>query len=426
MALEYRVIEIYTSEGSVSRGAPVYERVVEYVQGLNTSARCLVFKAVGGGYETGETASSKVLDLSYNMPLKIEIVVPAAESEQILADLDRIVVDGLLGVRGLTVLSNKTKGRLLSPRLLVRDLMTPDPVRVREDDSLDNILAALLSSTFTGVPVVDDQNRVVGVLSQTDMIYRAGMPLRLALMAGARDRIEEIKRGLSHRLAKDIMNSPPVCIDEKAPATRAVAAMIEKGVKRLPVTDDSGKLIGIVSRTDIFKAVTRASATAEKSREQSAVFENVRQVSDIMEPAPATVRPDEPVEEVIRLIHARGVIRVWVTDRDGRLLGMISDRNLLAAFHEEHPGIWELLCRVMPSRDKKACFRDFGAKLRRKTAGEIMKTDIVSAKEGAPVEEAIEIMTKKEFRRLPVVGEDGKLKGVVSRETLLRKGFEVV
>ena len=65
MALEYRVIEIYTSEGSVSRGAPVYERVVEYVRGLNAAARCLVFKAVGGCYETGETASSKVMDLSY-------------------------------------------------------------------------------------------------------------------------------------------------------------------------------------------------------------------------------------------------------------------------------------------------------------------------------------------------------------------------
>ena len=75
---------------------------------------------------------------------------------------------------------------------------------------------------------------------------------------------------------------------------------------------------------------------------------------------------------------------------------------------------------------QKGLLPGFRSETPKKNCGEIMKTDIVSAKEGTPVEEAIEIMTKKEFRRLPVVDEDGKLKGVVSRETLLRKGFEVV
>jgi CBS domain-containing protein len=340
--------------------------------------------------------------------------------------LDEIVIDGVLGVRQLRVLSNKTRGRLLPPRLLVRDLMTSDPVRVREDEPLNKILAVLLSSTFTGMPVVDEENRVTGVLSQTDLIYRAGMPLRLALMACAREKIEQVEQKLARRLAKDAMSAPPVCIEENAPVAEAVSAMIEKGVKRLPVLNDSGRLTGIVSRIDIFRAVTRESSRREKLREQNIVFENIRLVSDIMERDVATVFPEETVEDVIRVIHTDAVERVWVVDRDERLLGMISDRNLLAAFREDHPGIWELLGRMIPSGEKRAKTTDFGMKLRRKTAGEIMKTDIVTAGEGTPVEAAVEIMTKNGFRRLPVVGEDGKLKGVVSRETLLKKGFEIV
>ncbi len=61
--------------------------------------------------------------------------------------------------------------------------------------------------------------------------------------------------------------------------------------------------------------------------------------------------------------------------------------------------------------------------LRAKTAGEVMNRDIVTVQEDAPINEAIHLMLDKAIKRLPVVDEQGKFKGMISRDALLRAGF---
>jgi PII-like signaling protein len=94
--LTYKVIEIFTSEGAHWKGSPLYEAIVRAVAREKSGARCLVTRAICGCYENGEVASHRVLDLSYNMPVKIEIILPAPELERILSRVEEMVTDGIV------------------------------------------------------------------------------------------------------------------------------------------------------------------------------------------------------------------------------------------------------------------------------------------------------------------------------------------
>jgi PII-like signaling protein len=180
---QYKKIEIFTSEEARWQGQPLYAAFVQFVHDLKIAARCLVTRGIGSSYESGEIATGRLEVLSYNMPVRVTIVAPAAESERILSKAEEMVTDGIVTVHDLNVISYKTRGLLMPRQTRVRDIMTPAPKKVSLDTSLDEVARLLLSSTFTGLPVVDDWDRPVGVISQGDLIYKAGMPVRLGLLA---------------------------------------------------------------------------------------------------------------------------------------------------------------------------------------------------------------------------------------------------
>ena len=120
--------------------------------------------------------------------------------------------------------------------------------------------------------------------------------------------------------------------------------MLQKQVKRLPVVDADGKLVGNLSRVDVFHTILRECPDWQAFQKQKITVENLRFVSDIMRRDTTTVLPDTPVEEVIRLIDCGDIQRVCVVDQEGNFLGLISDRDLLMAFADRHPGDLGLLC----------------------------------------------------------------------------------
>jgi PII-like signaling protein len=202
MTIRYSVIEIFTSEGARCHNRVLYEEVLAFVRGLKIAARCTVTRGTDACYEDGGTATQNIVDLSYNLPLKIEIILPSAELDPVMEVLEQMVCEGIVGVRELSVYWHKAKKRLLPPQIKVRDVMTATPKRVHRNTPVDEVVRLLLSSTFTGVPVVDEQDRPVGVISQSDLIYRAGMPMRLALMANSEpERVDGILKSLAEMTA---------------------------------------------------------------------------------------------------------------------------------------------------------------------------------------------------------------------------------
>ncbi len=421
MAMNYRLITIYTAEEVRSQGRPLLEAVVDYVKSLKIAARCVVTRAMAGCYESGEIASQSLLTISYNMPLKIEIVLPVAESEAVLEALENLVPDGVVAVGELDVRSYKTRQNLIPRQIKVRDIMTPDPQRITPETPVQEVVRLLLTVTFTSVPVVDRAGRPLGIVTQGDLVYRAGLPLRLGLLAeAAPGHKDSALEALTGKQAEAVMTRPAVVISEDQRLTEAVDLMLRKDVKRLPVVDENGLLTGMLSRVDVFRTITREGPDWEAFRQRDVQVENLRYVSDIMRRDSQTVGSETPVEEVIRIIDTDDIQRVAVVGPEGRFLGMISDRDLLAAFSGKGQGFWDYLSCRLNFKTPHECSRELRRTLREKTAGEVMKTDLVIVGESTRIEEAIRLMVDKRLKRLPVVDAEGRFRGMVSRESLLK------
>jgi CBS domain-containing protein len=361
--------------------------------------------------------------LSFNLPIRIYIVLPAAATEQVLAGLEERVADGIIALHDLKVVSHKAANTFFPRQLTVRDVMTPDPQYVTAESPLSDAARLLLSSIFTGLPVVDPQGRPVGVITQGDLLARGGLPLRLGLLAVRElDGLEAIMSALAHKRVAESMNTPAVTVAADRPLTEAVELMLAKELKRLPVVDTGGRLVGMLSRLDIFKTVMREAPDWDAFRAQDIEVHNLRIVADILRRDTRTVLADTTIDKVIRIIDGNDIQRVAVVNAEGKLLGMIADSDLLHYFKPDQEGLRYLFAKItQPFRPGSA--PDLATRLAQTTASEVMHTDMLTVPEGMLIEEAIRLMTEKSLKRLPVVDDSGCFKGMISRDSLLRTGF---
>ncbi len=179
---------------------------------------------------------------------------PAGEFDQVLFNVEEMVTDGIITARDVDVVSYKTRGLLMPRHTRVREIMTPAPKKVTTTTPLSEVAKLLLSSTFTGLPVVDEENRPVGVIAQGDLVYKGGMPMRLGLLAESdREKVSIVLEALARKQAGEVMTQPAVIIAQDSLVTDAVKLMLNRSLKRLPVVDATGKLVGILSRVDVFR-----------------------------------------------------------------------------------------------------------------------------------------------------------------------------
>lgn len=421
MALKYNVIEIFTSEEAKYGGQSLYSAVVQYISRLKIAARCVVSRGIAGCYENGEMATQHILVLSYNMPVKIEIILPSPELESVLPKIEEMVSDGIVVVEEMEIRTHKTQKRLIPRQIKVRDVMTSCPKFVKSSAVISDVIKLLLSSDFNGVPVVDDGGKPIGIITQGDLLTRAGMPVRIGLLKEFElAKIDPLVESLKHKTCQEIMTHPAVTIQEDRPLVEAVNLMIKKGLKRLPVTDVQGKLTGIVARVDVFRTITKESPDWKTLQKEYVNITNFKQVRDIMRRDTHTVLPDTPISEIVKVIDDNDIQRVAVVDNTGRFMGLISDKDLLAAFSSHRAGMWDYLVGKLSFTETGRRHKELYEQLKAKTASDIMKRNPITAREDSSIDEAVRIMTEHRIKRLPIVDSDGIFKGMVSRDSLLR------
>lgn len=140
----------------------------------------------------------------------------------------------------------------------VCDLMTRDVASVKPTTALREAAALLVERRISGVPVVDDDNEVVGVLSEADILVKAGGGHSRGRLLGwlfEPDLGEEDK--IRAEIVGEAMSAPALTIASHRPVHEAARLMVAQGVNRLPVLED-GKLVGILTRADIVRAFTRS------------------------------------------------------------------------------------------------------------------------------------------------------------------------
>ncbi|GAA3776698.1 CBS domain-containing protein [Plantactinospora mayteni] len=139
------------------------------------------------------------------------------------------------------------------------EVMTADVVAVPEDASYRAIVDVLAERRISAVPVVDPAGRVVGVVSEADLLRKVELAGTVARRLVPGRRRATRAKGES-RTARDLMSVPVVTAGPGTSLHAAARLMAEKGVKRLPVVADDGTLVGIVSRADVLKVHLRSDA----------------------------------------------------------------------------------------------------------------------------------------------------------------------
>jgi CBS domain-containing protein len=203
----------------------------------------------------------------------------------------------------------------------VWDVMTRQVVVVDESAPFKEIVELLEEHRVSALPVVDADDRVVGVVSEADLLLKEVIDA-----AGENDgRLFERKRRKVERakaagaVAADVMTAPAITVRAGATLSDAARLMKDHGIKRLPVVESDGKLVGIVSRADLLRVFLRPDQDIKQEIERSVIEETLWMdpsrvrvgVRQGVVTAEGTVEQRSMIPVLIGLIHGvEGVVGV--------------------------------------------------------------------------------------------------------------------
>ncbi|MFB6839620.1 CBS domain-containing protein [Streptomyces sp. NPDC056361] len=165
----------------------------------------------------------------------------------------------------------------------VADLMTPAAVAVQRGTSFKEIARLLDEYGITAVPVVDDDNRPVGVVSEADLLRR-----------------HATKEGPS--TAEAMMSSPVVTARPSWTAVEAARLMERHRIKRLPVVDADGRLIGVLSRSDLLQLFLRRDRSIQEEIREDVLVRIMR-----LSPSAVHIEVDEGIVTLSGTLERRGL-----------------------------------------------------------------------------------------------------------------------
>jgi len=255
--------------------------------------------------------------------------------------------------------------------MLVRTIMTPDPISVAAEASLDEVMRVMDDHEIRHVPIVDGE-RVIGVLSDRDVLGVTGwLP-------------KALREGAETGCARDLIRGKLVTCTPDESVVMVAVDLSTRAIGCLPVVE-SQKLVGIVTEMDLLAAYLDLCSMDNSS---------VRlhdPVSQHMADQVSTLVPTSTLGDALELERARGVRHLPVVSEE-RLVGIMSDRDLRKAL---------------------------GRGLAKSTAiSELMTSELLTLDPEEPLSRAASCMLEGKISSLPVVN-DGRLVGIVTLEDLL-------
>lgn len=149
----------------------------------------------------------------------------------------------------------------------VADAMTPLPVVVKPQTPLNEAIKILAERRISGLPVVGDDDRLVGIISETDLMWQeTGVTPPAYIMfldsviylQNPATYERELHKALGQTVG-EVMSSDPISISADKPLQQAAQLLHDRDVRRLPVVDANNLVIGILTRGDIVRAMAASS-----------------------------------------------------------------------------------------------------------------------------------------------------------------------
>jgi CBS domain-containing protein len=401
-------LRIYIGDSDQWRGKPLYSVLLEQLkkEGL---AGATVIRGVAsfGAHSRIHTAS--ILSLSADLPLVIEVVDSAEKIQQALETISPMVREGLITLEDVEVLSYTHRFlRPLPADRHVREIMTKDPVTVRADQPLIEAWQIMLDQNIKALPVVDAGGHVIGLLTHEDLLDRAGLNARLAVAQKLDEESLQAEMDILRQSGKqvgDVMSQPAITIHQDEPVGLAAERLVKQGITRMPVVDEKGNLVGMVSRLDVLRLVMDI---PEKEHPQAQTRAAGRLAGEVMSKEVPFVRENTDLAGIIASFLSSGEHRVIVVNDADQPVGLISDSDVVGRIQPAHRrGVLGALRGLVSAPAISV------------TAQEIMSPGAETITADTSVVEAVRRMVSSQRKWLVVVDETSKPIGLIDREIAL-------
>lgn len=414
-------LTIYLGEADQYHHKALYMALVELLR-REGIAGVTVTRGVAGFGASSRIHTSAILRLSMDMPVVLTVIDRADRIERVLPALIETAPGALMTLQDIEVVRPGIGFHEGLPDVKVEQVMRREVVTVTPEDPVTHVVELLLDKDFTAIPVIDAERRVIGMISDTDLLTRGGMAVGISLKRAADP---EFVRELHHALEDpkrrvgEVMTHEAITVAPDASLAEAARVMVTRRLKRLPVVDAEGHLVGILARLDILNTIA-AVHIPEWHTEARATGEGAT-VADVMTRDVPTVHASAGVAELFELLVSSTHKRVVVLDERRRVVGIIADSDLVSRVApESRPGIIQMLVARVPLGKTSEETRKHLARLHGQTAADMMTREVVTVRPEMPVASALALSAEKRTKRMPVVDTEGTLVGIVGRAEMMR------
>ena len=152
--------------------------------------------------------------------------------------------------------------------MVLADIMNKNPETVRRTETITEVARLLVEANLTALPVVDEQGKLEGIISEGDLLYKKIRPnaphyvnvLGASIYYGGIGEYNAQFQKLMASEVAELMSTEVITAKPNTDVEEAVAVMVEKHLKSLPVVDENYRLIGVVNRRDIMRLIAKETA----------------------------------------------------------------------------------------------------------------------------------------------------------------------
>lgn len=414
-------VVIYLSEEDRHQGGPLYLALLELLRQAGAQGGTAMRGVAGFGAHR-QIHTMHVVTLANDLPVVVEWVGAPEQVEQLMPQVRRLV-----GAAPITMEPVQLVGGLppVLPETWARpiyDVMQVAVTTVHPDAPAEEVIRQLLRLGHRALPVVNEDGILVGILTAGDLLRRLHLRMRLGLQDLLSDEeVAEQMRSLEEQaltaadmMARDVVTALP------GETIRTVAArMDERSLKRLPVVDNNDRLLGLVSRIDLLRALQAMSGHHIATTEAATTGGSIR---DLMVSPVPTVQLHAGLDTILHALESNRRRRVVVVDAADHVLGIITDGDLLRrSVHRRHPGLLARLRSLVAGERPE----DGGLPGGDERAADLMTHPVVTVQMDAGLDVALGLILEHGIKRLPVVDGEGRLVGLLGRRAILRGLLEL-
>ena len=439
-------VRIYLNERDQAEGQPLYLAALERLRREGATG-ATVLRGIAGFGAGSRLRPTGIADFT-PAPIVIEWVDRAERVARVLPVLDDLLPDALITIEDLRAYRAVLRSGGPFGDRTVGQMMAREVAAATRDMPLRAAAELMIERAQPLLPVLDDRGGVVGVLSDGDLVRRAGLalPPRLfgALTADERGAVLDL---LAPGVVATTLTADPRSAYVESPVPLAISPMIEWGFELLPVLDRDGRLAGLFGVEQALRAGLRNSdvavdstgpashsthsagsgqASSGQADPRGAVENGEREravraaepptpVGLVMQRAVPTIAAATPLAEAMaRLLVAPD--RFLVVLHAGRPVGTLTDLYLARTLGEPLRSTWLAALRV-PAVPLPTVLEGAGAEL---TAGGLAEPNTPSIDTQATLDVAIQRMLAGGYERLLVLDDQGQIAGLLARRSLLR------